>query len=611
MLEKPEPVTPRVHRLAGTLLWQVALASLVLLVLAVPTRPAPAAAWPAFTDVAASYGIASDTTARTQLIDVNGDGWLDLVIDGPKFRVLMSEPADGHGGRTFVDATSSTGLGDRDHSMLLWGDVNNDGRLDVVSIVTQTAAQFAKDPQTYAVYLGDGHGHFRREVVCGLEQKRHTATHGAVLVDLDLDGKLDVAFGNQYDGDGLEAQPMRVFKGDGHGGFADVTEAWGFPTHTVVPGAAHAPRPLYGLTAADLDGDGYPELLGAAYGRQWNTVWKRTPAAPFYDDIAANLGVDGDALRSGRYPEEVKTSQQKRGIAREDEMPFRTGGNNFSLVAADFDNDGDLDLFDAAITHSWAGDSSDFSCLLVNTLDTRHELSFHRELDLLDAPDPGTGRRDRPGRGLARDHSGQTPTEWNQGDLQAHWVDLDNDGLLDLLVCESDYPNNRLRLFMQKPNHTFEERDREAGLVWPNCPGVALGDINGDGTIDIVATGSRNRWPQARPKAALAVFLNHLAPPANGWLELHLIGNGTTANADAIGARVALTTSDGRTQTRELSGPYGHWAAQIEPGVVSFGLGTATPVRVTITWPDAARSKQTLPAPPRDKRLTVRQGSPR
>ena len=104
------------------------------------------------------------------------------------------------------------------------------------------------------------------------------------------------------------------------------------------------------------------------------------------------------------------------------------------------------------------------------------------------------------------------------------------------------------------------------------------------------------------------MFLNHLPSPENGWLELRLIGNGRTANSEAIGARVTLTTSDGRTQIRELSGPYGHWAAQLEPGVVSFGLGTAAPIRVAITWPDSARTQQTLSALGRDQRLTVRQG---
>ena len=154
-----------------------------------------------FVDVSDELGIVSKETAqRTQLIDINEDGWLDLVVSGTPFRVLVSHSTPTSSKRSFIDGSAESGLGDRNHSLLLWGDLNTDGHLDVISIVTQTAEQFQKDPQTYAVYLGDGHGHFRRQRHSGLEQKRHTATHGAVLIDLDLDGNLDVAFGNQYDG---------------------------------------------------------------------------------------------------------------------------------------------------------------------------------------------------------------------------------------------------------------------------------------------------------------------------------------------------------------------------------------------------------------------------
>jgi hypothetical protein len=580
---------------------------IALLALQPATAPASAPTTrPAFRDVAGAAGIQVETAARSQLIDVDGDGFVDVIVNAPTFRVLLSTPGKDGAARTFVDRTDASGLNDRQHSQLLWGDLDNNGTLDVVSIVTQTAAQFAKEPQTYAVYLGDGHGKFTRLPTSGLEQPRHTATHAGVLADLDLDGKLDVAFGNQYDGDGLVAQPMRVFRGDGTGKFADVTEAWGFPTQTVAPGAAHAPRPLYGLTAADLNNDGYPELIGAAYGRQWNTVWMRTPERAVYDDIAAAVGVDGDAIRHGRYSDAVKQSQKARGIDRDDEPPFRTGGNTFALVPADFDNDGDLDLFSAEITHWWAGDSSDLSTLLVNELKEKGGLPvFERQLETLAEPDPETGRRDRPGRGLARDHDGQKPTNWNQGDLQAHWADLDNDGLLDLIVCESDYPQNRLRLFVQKPDHTFAERSREVGLVWPNCPGVAVGDFDNDGNLDLLATGSTTRWPQARPKPSLALFENTFAPPENGWLVVKVVGNGTTANRSGYGARVTLTTDDGRVQTREISGPYGHWSAQAEPGLAHFGLGRAKPTKLTVTWPDAKRTTTEAAVPNRNQRLTL------
>ena len=197
---------------------------------------------------------------------------------------------------------------------------------------------------------------------------------------------------------GLDAQPMRVFRGDGKGSFIEVTALWGFPVRTVTPGAAHAPRPLYGLTASDIDNDGFPELLGAAYGRQWNTLWKRNADAPFYDDVAAKYGLDGDSIRHGRYSDAVKASQKKQNIERGRRTPVSIWREQFfALVPADFDNDGDMDIFCAAITHWWAGDSSDLSTLLVNTWDTKKVPYFERQLEMLSAPDLETGRL-RPSR---------------------------------------------------------------------------------------------------------------------------------------------------------------------------------------------------------------------
>jgi len=530
-----------------------------------------AAPW---SDVSRETGVTLAPVGRAQLIDVNQDGWLDLVVNG---EVRLNRGR----GPGFSDQPQRP-FGKDVISFVLWGDLNNDGALDAITVAPG---------RSHTVYKGPGFG-----MSSSLDIPSDSNTLAGVLADLDLDGRLDMAFGQAYIKDSLEAQQMRVYRGPG---LNDVTSLWGFFTPGP-PGAADGARPLYGLSTSDLDNDGYPELLGAAYGRQWNTLWKRSPTTSRFSECAAKFGVDGDAIRHGTYSEATREKFRKRNIPRPDELPFRSNGNTFCLAPADFDGDGDIDLFSADITHAWAGDSSDLSALLINRLEKFEVPFFERCIEVLAVPDPETGFRARPTRGLARDHSPQTPDNWNQGDLQAHWADLDCDGLLDLVVCESDYPHNRLRIFLQRLDHTFRESD---SLQFPNCPGVAVGDYDRDGDLDLLTTGTRTRWPEAREAPQLALWQNQSSA---GFLCIRLIGNGKSANRDAIGARVYLSTDQGK-QSREVQGPYGHWGQQTQPGEVHFGLGNARPTSLTVVWPDQNRSQITLESPPSRGWLVIAQ----
>jgi hypothetical protein len=518
--------------------------------------------------------------ARAQWIDVNRDGFLDICLVDPSRkqpRVWL------RGAEAYVERPDLL-VGSA--SFLCWGDLNADGLLDCLGLTQGGPA--------HSRWLGQEDGTFVRS-----EFAPSGNTLSAALADLDLDGALDLVLAHAYadESQGYAAQPMRVLRGPD---FEDVTTAWGM-TQKGPPGAAGAARPLYGVSASDLNNDGYPEVLGAAYGRQWNTLWMRGPHSPDYFDVAAKYGLDGDASRHGLYSAAVKERFRVRtGKARVDELPFRSNGNTFALAPADFDSDGDIDVFSAEITHAWAGDSSDLSTLLVNRWDSSGEPFLERCLE--NVADPQTGLPWRPSRGLHRDHQPQTVEGWNQGDLQAHWADLDQDGRLDVLVCESDYPHNRLRVFLQKTPGKFAECASELGLLWPNCPGLALGDEDRDGDLDLLTLGTRNRWPEARPVERLALWRNQ-SLGASLWVRLV----GSNSNTDAIGARLTLETDQGR-QCREMQGPYGHWAQQTNPGEVHFGLGSARARRLKIVWPDATRSETVVDDLPDRGWVVIRQG---
>ena len=78
------------------------------------------------------------------------------------------------------------------------------------------------------------------------------------------------------------------------------------------------------------------------------------------------------------------------------------------------------------------------------------------------------------------------------------------------------------------------------------------------------------------------------------WIQLHLVG-GEGTNRAAIGARVAVTAG-GVTQTQEVGGGFGHYGCQNDM-VLHFGLGEACEADITVRWPDAELTEETLTLP--------------
>ena len=101
--------------------------------------------------------------------------------------------------------------------------------------------------------------------------------------------------------------------------------------------------------------------------------------------------------------------------------------------------------------------------------------------------------------------------------------------------------------------------------------GSAIGDLNGDGRIDVVVTAL---------KAPAEIWMNH-SPGNNHWLEIKL--QGTKSNRDGIGARIKVVTKSG-TQYDHKSTAAGY--ASSSAGPVHFGLGPNTSADlVEIRWP--------------------------
>ncbi|MHC5081702.1 MAG: CRTAC1 family protein, partial [Planctomycetota bacterium] len=528
-------------------------------------------------------------------------------------RVFLNRAAgEGPGGRKFLDGTETSGLpevlprkeGEKPPQFCLAGDVDNDGDVDLFVARYCEPEKPAKGvskgiPKTEGgrlipgwkdrgsrsgILLNDGKGTFRPFPFSGVGEPAET-TCAAVVMDFDADGLLDLFTGNFYVAYAwsYDAYPDRLYKGVGGGRFVECTSRAGLLTFRQA-GYRNSSRPTYGVAHCDWNGDGWQDLLVCAYGRQWNNLWKNNGDGTF-TEVGGSTGFDGDDQRDGVYP---------KGIGRRKESPFRANGNMFSVACGDFDCDGDVDLFLGEITHWWAGPSSDRSDLLVN-LGPAKAWRFSREGE---------------SRGIVRKHA--NPRGWNQGDIHVGWLDVDNDGLLDLLIAASDYPDDQfLRLYLQKEDHTFTDATEAAGFAWRNPTGISFGDFDRDGRVDILVGNNNMRLTAGQRKGRVleAALFHNRAAPENHFLAVRLSGRGEGgANRMGIGARIEVRVGE-RTLVREIYGGGGHCGQQNMP-VAHFGLGRADRVDLLrVRWPDRAHTAQIFRNLEADAFILIREGS--
>lgn len=557
------------------------------------------------------------------LIDLDEDGTvtqaeLNLISRQHGVRLYFSAPREGTDGatatdRVFVERTVQAGIhanvrGDaraRSAMVFVAGDVDNDGDLDLFSgancDLENPGNKDVDLGDRSSILLNDGSGTFTL-----LHQKVPPPnTHGpaaygpsafpdttcaATFVDIDNDGRLDLFTGAWYRQYGVlyDSYPDRLYRGLGDGTFNDITfdaglALEGSPFHMLTEAEQRsgnipedklaqigrgATRPTYGVAHSDWDNDGDQDLFVMAYGRQWNLHWRNDLEVdaehdtrdPHFVEIGEATHFDGDDARDGKYP---------AGINRQTELPFRSNGNTFSSHFGDYDNDGNIDCVLSEIRHWWAGAASDTSMILRNLgPDAQTPFAF-----------------DRKAVPLVRAHEGD---RWNEGDIHVGWIDVDNDGWLDLLLASSDYPDAQLlRLYRQDPEtHQFEEVPTNwTGFNW-RCPTqISFADFDRDGDLDILCGNTHTRLTAEQREElplSVAVFRNDYANRCeHSFLSLSL--QGVKANRAAIGARV-IVTAGGMTQTREISGGHGHVGMQHDLRVV-IGLGKATKIdRVEIHW---------------------------
>jgi hypothetical protein len=189
------------------------------------------------------------------------------------------------------------------------------------------------------------------------------------------------------------------------------------------------------------------------------------------------------------------------------------------------------------------------------------------------------------------------------------YFDYDNDGDLDLLVANG-HPDDKIEehssevkycepmLLFHAHGKRFENVSVSSGPVFTKpyaARGLAIGDFNNDGALDILV-GVNNDAP---------LLIKNNAARHNHWLGLKLVAK--RANPDSIGAIITWQAGDLKRSTCKTGG--GSYLASHDPRAV-LGIGPRPKVDwVEIKWPLPSGRLERFTQLPVDQYTTLVEGT--
>jgi hypothetical protein len=499
------------------------------------------------------------------VLDFDGDGHEDLFVVGGHGNHLYRNRGDG----TYEDATERAGVGGQEGEAVgaLAFDYDNDGR-----------------PDLYVTYLDRPNLLFRNRGDGTFEEVGAKAgvalteyCTSAAAIDYDRDGWPDLyvlVYGRPDHGPSIEADnagPNRLFHNNRDGTFTDVSKA------------AHADDTRWGLAleAADLDGDGWPDIYVA------NDFGRNTYLHNNGDGTFTNLAKKAGVLDPG----------------------FGMG-----VAIDDYDGDGRLDFYvsNYSFPLNWFLRDSRFPMPerfygLFRPLIWRRLTALSRGSSLFRARGDGTFER-------TSDEADVWDTSWSWGCV---FLDADLDGRPDLFVVNgmvtgknprereidfwnlmsseyrkfekgiptADFGDDSLwgrppkRFYRNRDGRHFDELAAVTGLESSgNQRGLVVTDANGDGAPDLLATGFLQPpalWINRNPSRAKTLVVD---------LEGDFRAEGRfRSTREALGAIVTVEAG-GIRRAQVVAAGYSFLSSG-SPSLF-FGLGDRDHAdRVTVRWP--------------------------
>lgn len=469
-------------------------------------------------------------------------------------------------------------------------DYNNDGLKDILFVNGgETPHGRSAKPVRNALYRNLGNGHFEDVAANAGIDRMPFYGMGAAVADYDNDGFQDV-FITGYPRSAL-------FHNKGDGTFTDVTEKAGLSN-----GGKWAASAAW----FDYDGDGFLDLFVCNYVK-FSFSDSRDCEMAGRRGYCEQVAYQGDSPRlyhnnrNGTFTD-VSAQAGIEGMV----------GRALGVVAVDADNDGWIDLFvardaspnlllinqkngtfknvalEAGVAYSQTGkeragmgvDAGDINgdglpdFIVTNFTDELHALFI------------STSSLQYEDRTIESRLAQFTRLAVGFG---THFIDYDNDGNLDLIILNGhvnelmelarrDVKYRELPLLLRNTGSGLFQNMADAGGSFFSTPtigrGLAIGDFDNDGFVDVVAT-----CLGAKPS-----LLQNRAARSMHWLGIEL--EGTKSNRDAIGARLTMRGVGARPLIRWIVGGSSYLSCSDKRVVFGLGNKPVRKVSIEIRWPN-------------------------